>query len=287
VSRAAPDPRLTPARPDLAAAKLRGIVAAPAYADGRVMHVAAEIADVRHAPTPEAPVDTQALHGETVTVYDERDGFAWAQLEGDGYVGYIAATALREGARTPTHRVAVTRTLLYPRPDIKAPSLGALPLGAALRATAVEGLFARLDIPAFVFAAHLVASGTPAPDFVAVAEGFLGAPYLWGGKSALGLDCSGLVQLALREAGVAAPRDTDMQAQAVGTAQPVDANLRHLRRGDLVFWRGHVGVMRDMHELLHANAHHMRVASEPLAVARARIAANGAGDIIAIRRPTR
>jgi len=287
VSAAGLDPRLTPARRDLAAAKLRGLVTAPRYAEGRRMCVVVELADLRRAPAPDAAVDTQALHGEIVTVYDDQEGWAWVQLENDGYVDYIDATALGALTTAPTHRVTVSRTHVYPRPDIKAPPLGALPLGATLAVVGTQDGFARTVGSGFVFARHLAAIDSFATDFVGVAEAFLGTAYLWGGKSALGIDCSGLVQLALREAGVAAPRDTDMQARVLGAEQPIDADLDHVMRGDLVFWRGHVGIMRDARELLHANAFHMRVASEPLAVARARIGQSAGGDLLSIRRLNR
>ncbi len=278
------DPRLTPARPDLAAAHLRGVVEATRFTEGRPMHVRAEIADLRRAPSFNSPLDTQILFGENVTLYDEREGWAWVQLASDGYVGYVSHDALAAGRATPTHRVKVNRTFIYPAANIKLPALGALPRGAAVQVTDESGDFARQAEGGFVFAAHLVPRPGNAADFIAVAEDFLGSPYLWGGKSSLGVDCSGLVQIALAETGEAAPRDTDLQERALGRMLPVDAKLEHLRRGDLVFWKGHVGIMRDPHYLLHANGHHMLVAAEPLAEARARIRKKGAGEITSIKR---
>lgn len=278
------DPRLTPARPDLAAAKLRGTIEAARYAEGRVMRVCAGTADLRRAPAPDAPLDTQALFGEKVTLYDDHGGFGWVQLEADGYVGYIAMATLAEPGCDPTHRVRVNRTFIYPGPDLKLPPREALPLGATVRVQAIRGAFAQIGDAAFVFADHLAAVDTTEKDFVAVAEGFVHAPYLWGGKTSLGIDCSGLVQISLAAAGIAAPRDTDLQEQAVGKPLDSGPDLKGFRRGDLVFWRGHVGIMRDEMTLLHANAHHMLVASEPLRAACDRILAKTSQQVTSIKR---
>lgn len=278
------DPRLTPARPDLAAAHLRGEVEADHYIAGRPMHVRIGLADLRRAPSPSAPLDTQALYGEDVTLYDDRDGWTWVQLARDNYVGYLPRNALAEGAAGATHRICVSRSFVYPEADIKAPVLDALPLGAAVKVEDEDSGLSRLAGGGFVFAAHLRPLGEKVNDFVAVAEGFLGSPYLWGGKSSLGIDCSGLVQIALSEAGVAAPRDTDLQERALGAGLAIGEGPEELRRGDLVFFRGHVGIMCDAQRLIHANAHHMLVASEPLAEVRDRIRRKGGGDITAIKR---
>ncbi len=210
------DPRITPARPDLAAAHLAGKVAASRYVEGRAMHLAIELADLRRAPSHDACVDSQVLYGENLTLYEAHEGWAWVQLEADQYVGYLALAALAEGATKATHRVTANRTFIYPRPDIKAPILAALPLGAGVTLTGADGNFARLEGGGFVIALHLMRIDEKAKDFVAVAEGLIGAPYLWGGKSCLGLDCSGLVQIALAQSGIATPRDTDLQQQALG-----------------------------------------------------------------------
>jgi cell wall-associated NlpC family hydrolase len=278
------DPRLTPARPDLAAAHLRGEIEAARYVEGRRMHVRDGLADLRGEPSHSAAVTTQAIYGEEVMLYEDHEGWAWVQLATDGYVGYLAREALAEGAANATHRIRVNRSFVYPAADLKVPVLAALPLGAAVKVEDEEGAFARLAAGGFVFAPHLRALGEKVKDFVGVAEGFLGSPYLWGGKSSLGIDCSGLVQIALAEAGIAAPRDTDLQERALGIELPLNARLEALRRGDLVFWKGHVGIMRDVQTLLHANAHHMLVSSEPLDGVRDRIRQKGGGDITAMKR---
>ena len=271
------DPRLTPARPDLASAALRGIVAADRYVEGERRRITASSAPLRRRPAAEAPLDTEALHGEAVTVYDDMDGWSWVQLERDSYVGYLPTSALA-AAETPTHRVAALRTHAYPGASIKLPPLRAISLGARVHITRIEGDFAVTNEGAFYWRRHIEPIDSVEPDFVAVAERFLEAPYLWGGRTSEGIDCSGLTQTALRAAGVAAPRDSDM-LEKLGS--PVGEGLR---RGDLVFWKGHVGVMRDAKTLLHANGWHMKVVSEPLREAETRIAAHGGGDVTSIRR---
>jgi cell wall-associated NlpC family hydrolase len=276
------DRRFTPARPDLAAAHLRGHVEATIFVEGRDMQIVAPIADVRSGPTPDASLDTQALCGERATVYEEHEGWAWSQLQRDSYVGYLPAHMLGATPREPTHRVAALRTFVYPAPNMKVPPLEALPLGAEVTVEA-DGEYIRVADHGFVYAPHLQPIAQYEADFVAVAERFAGVPYLWGGKTALGLDCSGLVQISLAAAGIAAPRDTDVQGREIGAELPLGEPL-HLQRGDLVFWKSHVGIMCDAHTLLHANAHHMLVAREPFAEARARILAKSFGPVIAVRR---
>ncbi len=271
------DPRLTPARPDLADERLRGRVEAAAYVPGRPHRIAVPVAPLRRAPDPAAGLDSEALFGEAATIYDIRDGWAFAQLSADGYVGYLPEEALGPVDPAPTHRVSALRTFLYPAADLKRPVLGALSLGAQVAVTAREGAYARLADGRFVWAGHLAPLDAAEPDIAATALRFLGTPYLWGGRSSLGLDCSGLVQTALAAAGLPAPRDSDQQEAALGEAVAPGPSLAGLRRGDLVFWRGHVGMMLDETRLIHANGHHMAVAIEPLAEAEARIRAGGTG----------
>lgn len=268
------DPRVTPARPDLAASFLRGRIPAARYVEGRTMEVRAPAAALRRHPQPDAELDSEALRGERVTLFEEREGWAWAQLEHDNYVGYLPAEALRNPApMSPTHKVAALRSFVFPGPDIKLAPLEALSFGARVSVLGPSGDFARFD-GGFLWARHLAPVGIHEEDFVAVAERFTGVPYLWGGKTALGIDCSGLVQLALQAARISAPRDSDHQEQDLGAQlAPGDP----LRRGDLVFWPGHVGIMRDAETLLHANGHAMMVTTDPLGVVRARIETAGGG----------
>jgi len=196
---------------------------------------------LRHAPSPDAPLDTEALKGERVTVYATNDeGWAWGQLDADGYVGYVPAAALRDPGSPPTHRVAVLRTIVFPGPSIKLPPIEGLSLGCRLAVARDQPPFAVTSSGGYVPARHLVPIDSYENDFVAVAERFLGAPYLWGGKSNLGLDCSALVQLALTACGVPCPRDSDMQEHALGTL--IASDFSALRRGDLLFWEGHVAI---------------------------------------------
>lgn len=277
------DRRVTPARDDLAAAHLRGVVEAPRYVVGRLAEIVEPVVALRAAPDPSLEIDTQALFGERAFVYDEHEGWAWVQLERDDYVGWTPAAALAEPGRPPTHRVEALRTFLYPVANMKRPPLAALTYGALLHVKAIEGDFA-LTPRGAVWAGHLAPATATTPDFVAVAERFVGAPYLWGGRSSEGLDCSGLVQTALRAAGLPAPRDSDMLAAWAGEPIEWGEDLAGLRRGDLVFWRGHCGLMQDADRLLHANGHHMLTVSEPLVEARDRIRDKSFGPIAAIRR---
>ncbi len=277
------DPRVTPARPDLAAEPLRGRVEAARFVAGETLRVVAPIAPLRRTPDFEAPLDTEALYGEAAVVYEERGDWRWVQLARDGYVGYLAAATLGP-ARAPTHRIAALRSHAYPGPTIKRPPRFALSLGAVVEIARFDGDFAVTSDGLFLYAKHLAPIDAREPDFVAIAERFLEAPYLWGGRTSEGIDCSGLAQTALMAAGIAAPRDSDMQEAALGRPLPLDDALAQLRRGDLVFWKGHVGVMRDAATLLHANGGARNVASEPLAEARARIANSGGGAITSIRR---
>ena len=275
------DRRLTPVRPDLAATHLKGRVTADRYVDGVEMEVKEGVIDMRREPRPDCAIDTQVLYGERVTVYDEMEGWAWAQLACDGYVGWIAANALWSQLSAPTHRVCVPRTFVYPAATIKQPPILALPLSAEVAIMEERDNFFVTRDMGFIWRSHLAPLDNPAADFVAVAETLIGAPYLWGGKSSIGVDCSGLVQVSLLQTGFAAPRDSDMQEAQLGAPVEIGAPLR---RGDLIFWKGHVGVMRDADTLLHANGTHMLVSSEPLDLVRDRNVRAGAGEVTSIRR---
>jgi cell wall-associated NlpC family hydrolase len=280
------DPRLTPARADLAAKELEGKVAAARFVEGRAYEVIEPQTGLRAAPAPDAPLLTEALKGERVTIYDTNaEGWAWGQLAADDFVGWLSANALAPAGAPATHKVVALRTLAFPGPSIKLPPIEALPLGARLAITHVEDRLAVTRSGGFVPAPHLAPLDFVEPDFVAVAERFLGVPYLWGGKTTLGLDCSGLVQVALTAAGIACPRDSDMQERALGAPLP-GIGEQSLQRGDLVFWEGHVAIVRDRATLIHANAFHMAVAIEPIAEALTRIRDAGS-EITSVRRMSR
>ena len=274
------DPRINAFRPELAAKQLQGQVEARHFVDGIRHEVIEAQTPLRRQPAHDARLDSEALLGEAIMVYETTDeGWAWGQLDADGYVGWLSANALGPPGATATHKVVATRTLAFPGPDIKLPPLAALPLGARVAIVRQDERFAISASGLYLPAAHVAPVKAREPDFVAVAERFLGVPYLWGGKTVLGIDCSGLVQVALQAAGFHCPRDSDLQELTVGKL----ASLSDLRRGDLLYWKGHVAIARDGNTLLHANAHHMAVASEPVANALTRIKAAGS-EVTSVRR---
>lgn len=274
------DPRVTLARGDLAARVLEGVVAAGAYADPQALVAIVPAVALRRAPSLAAEQLDQLLFGEIFDVLDDRDGFAWGQSRRDGYVGFVESVALAPAGDLPTHRVAAIRTYAFAEPSIKTRAFGPYSINALVRIEAREGRFAKAAGAGWFVEDHLAPIGRFEADPVAVAERFLGAPYLWGGRESLGLDCSGLTQQALLACGVAYPRDTDQQEQR---GRPLAA--QDLRRGDLVFWKGHVAMMLDAERIIHANAHHMATAIEPLSQTRARYVAAGVGEPTAYRRP--
>jgi len=278
-----PDPRINAYRDDLAAECLRGQVDVMSYTKGETRQLVAASAPLRNQPRFDAPLESELLHGERVTVYDENEGWAWAQAEQDSYVGYMPGDALGMEMTLPTHTVSARCTHLYPAPDIKVPPLDLLSMNARLTVAEELGQFARLTDGRFAIASHLTALGDYAQDFVSVAERFLGTPYLWGGRTSMGLDCSSLIQLSLQATGVACPRDTDMQEATLGEPLPDWKDFSVLERGDLLFWRGHMGVMTDTRHLLHANAFHMAVAVEPVTEAVSRIEGSE-GPVTSVRR---
>ncbi|KQU21393.1 peptidase P60 [Methylobacterium sp. Leaf94] len=276
------DARLVPARPEIADVRLRGHVAAERYVVGETRAVVVPSAPLRRMPRFDAGLETEAVMGDAVTAYGAEEGFVFVQFAHDGYVGYLPEAALGP-AQAPTHRITALRSFLYPGPDLKQPASGWLTLGARLRPTETRGDYLRIA-SGYVFAGHCAPLDAVEPDYAATAERLVGTPYLWGGRTSLGLDCSGLVQLCLAQAGILAPRDADQQERGLGEALPPD--FEGLRRGDLVFWRGHVGLMLDAARLIHANGHHMAVAVEPLAEAVARIREKSFGPVTSLRRLT-
>jgi cell wall-associated NlpC family hydrolase len=277
------DPRLTPARPDLAAKYLEGKVKAARFVAGETFEVTEPIAPVHRAPSSDAELMTQALRGERVTVYDRNsEGWTWGQLDRDGYVGWLPDSALVRPQAAPTHKVTAVRTFAFPGPSIKLPPVNTLVMDSTLTVMREDGAFAVTREGWYVPRQHLGNLDRFEQDFVAVAERFVGTPYLWGGKSSFGIDCSGLVQIALTACGTGCPRDSDMQEAGLGRALS-DSEMKQLRRGDLIFWKGHVAIVRDAETIVHANAFHMATAIEDTRDALARIKA-AASDVMAVKR---
>lgn len=276
------DPRCHAFRSDLADAALRAQVKAPRYVDGQPFEIISPIAPLHAAPRPDAMRLTEALCGERFTVFEQKDNWSWGQLASDGYVGYLSSEHLGPPGPKASHFVALLQAHIYSAPDIKSPLLARLPMQARLAVTGAEGEFAALAQGGYMISRHLMPNGDVADDYVAIAERFIGAPYLWGGRSSLGLDCSALVQLSLAAAGIKARRDSDMQATELFTGLDAGTDYAELQRGDLLFWQGHVGIISARGELLHANGYHMMTVKEPLAPAMVRIEAS-AGQLICAR----
>ncbi len=237
------DRRLNAFRPDLADLRLEGRVEAARFVEGEPMRITASSAPLHREPRHDAGLDTEALCGERVMVFEVHEGWAWVQLVGDGYVGYTPADRLGPQGEPATHRVAVPRTYVYPGASMKLPHVALISLGARLTVLEQRGSFAVVEgvaglAQSFVWAAHLAALDSPDSDPVAVAERLLHAPYLWGGKQSLGLDCSGLVQAAFDACGLPAPRDSDMQERTLGLPLGDSGDLDPARCGALLVLAG-------------------------------------------------
>ncbi len=280
------DPRTTPARPDIAFESLKGKIEATRFTRGKVMTISTPLADLRYGPRNTEGLLTQGLLGEQFRVLDSHAGWAFGQLLTDGYVGYLEEKNLASHYPEANYRVSVPLTHIYPVPDLKTPIRMALPFGAKLCANpgdAREG-FAEVKGLGWVYAKHLVALGDRMEDFISTAKGFLNSPYLWGGRSTSGLDCSALVQLSLMAAGIPCPRDTDQQQKAVGHSTSNIPDVALAREGDLVFFPGHVGFLLGDNRLLHANAYHMRVTIDNVNEVADRVKKDHPSGILDIRR---
>lgn len=277
------DPRLNAYRPDLADVALRGQVKAKDYAKGEPGRVSVGRLPLMNAPDNRGEMISELLFGEEVTIFDVRDGWAWLQSREDDYVGYARIEGLDEPSGPPTHRVSALRTFLYEQPDLKSPVLETVSMNSPLSAGTMENDFLRLDAGGWIWAAHVAASDEYEHDHATVALRFLEAPYLWGGRSSIGLDCSGLIQMALARCGMVSPRDSDMQA-GIGVAIPFDGDEAILAHGDLVFWPGHVGIWLEGGDFVHANASDMKVARGCFNTIADRIVSTTGDKVTAVRR---
>lgn len=270
------DRRTTPNNGRVAAARLEGQVEAAKFVEGEAKQVMLPVVDLLRAP--DGKRDRQLLSGQAVTVFEELDGWAYIESALDGYVGYVPEASL--GAlREANHLVSARATHIYTQADIKSGDRASLSMGSTLRVLREQDDFAKIP-EGFVPLVHL-SDLAPEADPVSVAERLMGAPYLWGGNSAFGIDCSGLVQAGCRACGIACGGDSDMQEAELGEALAEDAPLQ---RGDLLFWKGHVAWVVDSETLLHANAHHMAVAYEPIEAAIERIEEQDGGVVTARKR---
>ncbi|SMO70610.1 C40 family peptidase [Paracoccus laeviglucosivorans] len=268
------DRRLTPATDRIALDRLQGSLPRPAYTPGKPARLTAPLADLCCAPG--GARDRQVNFGADLLVIDEHDGWSFVQAQADGYCGWLHSTALGSPEAAITHRIGVSATHIYPEPDMKTSQTGSLSLGARLSVVAMQNGFARLAQGGWVPAQHI--TDRPADDPAAVALTLIGTPYLWGGNSRSGIDCSGLAQGSLMACGIACPGDSDMQERAFPAVDEI-------RRNDLLFWRGHVAIALDDRQMIHATAFTMNVVIEPIADAVARIQAAGQGAYLGVRRP--
>ncbi|NKC03448.1 C40 family peptidase [Brucella haematophila] len=270
------DRRLNAYRADLADERLTDKVEAARFIAGTEMQVTASVVDLRSEPRPDSGPQTQIIYGDTVRVFEEMDGWCWVQAERDGYTGYVSASFIEKPQGAATHMVTVPRSFVYPGSDLRFPHTQALSLGSRVRivgSSETRGTqYAVLESGEAMIASHLAPIGEHAADYVAVSETLLHTPYLWGGTSGFGIDCSGLVQLSMWVAGRKVLRDSDMQQNTLGTVLEPNGNYSNLQRGDLVFWKGHVAICAAPDMLIHASGHTMTVTLEPLQDAIKRIA---------------
>ena len=272
------DRRTTPANARVAHVSLRGVVEAPAYVTGDWVRVTGAVVDLMTAPRG-GKRDRQVIYGERVLVLERRNRMAFAQTELSGFCGYIPEKFLGPDL-LPTHWVSAPATHLYPAPSLTSPASMGLTLGSRLTITHNHPRFLETADGLFVPRKHLRTIGDWSLDAAGVAEQLLGTPYFWGGNSRSGIDCSGLVQMALNACGLFCPGDADLQMATLGH----DVASLPYQRGDLFFWKGHVAIAVGHDWLIHANGFYAAVTFEPIQDCIARIDAQGEGPLLAVRR---
>jgi hypothetical protein len=291
------DPRRTAFRPDIAADFLKGIVKADCYVSGQRMLVSTPTAPLKNRPDRICSMSAELIKGEIFTVYDEKDSWCWGQSQEDDYVGWVLSANLSADVpdfdSNPNYRVCVLATHIYAEPDIRSPCIDWVPLLGKVCVTDNNIKAKGMNFPfcaverGYIPIQHLLAldafsAEEKKKDFVSIAELFTGTPYLWGGETVRGIDCSALVQNSLLACGYFCPRDSDMQQGELGVEKDPNAAMA---RGDLVFWKGHVGVMCDSETILHATAHSMVVVRESFdTVVRRHASLHDVGDVCQIRR---
>lgn len=277
------DKRITPLQNGLTDQAFDGLVRARSYVPGQILSCYDAKAPLLSEPQFGGEQVDQLLMGERFKVIERKHDFYWGQALRDGYVGYVPVRAFRDGWYLPSHYVSTLRTYVFAAPQVKSSILCALSLNSLVSVTTEEAGFVYINEMGWVYKSHLSGFDQFADDYVSVAESYINAPYQWGGRESIGLDCSGLLQQALYAAGFGCPRDSDMQAK-LGVSLEVGDDLQGLKRGDLVFWKGHVAIMTDGEHIIHANAFHMKVAIEPLSEAIKRIEKNTGNGVSGFRR---
>ena len=280
------DQRLYAFRPDLADVRLQGRVEAKCFVEAHTARVAVGRVPLRARPEHDMSIDSELLFGETVDVFERRDGWAWVKAHLDGYVGYLEEKSLGPDINEATHSVTALRTFIYPEPNLKSPPLHFVTMNARLSVTDAEiGEFVNIKGEGWIFRKHITTCDRYENDHCAVALRFVGSPYLWGGRTSVGLDCSALVQMSLMRCGVNVPRDSDMQENTIGREAICETNFSDLRRGDIVYWNGHCGIWINEDTFIHANATDMAVTVQPIKRICHHIAEATGDDAPRVRRP--